>query len=230
MSDTENTPTQTKVVQTETGATATVFAKTNHKDELIAARESFTGRTLTDGQYKEAHAISQIINREIYKSGSFIEKLTDYSHAYARSERFDAARAETIIRDVYSTTFGQTMNQTREGLLAQEDAVKQLPETQAKALAAAEAIEGFIKEGQTRPFYKAYDQASLQLANDQQITQRAAKDLMKEAYRTAYNMGLYDQGKTVEEAYHKPVREAEIAARKAEKLETQAQSRSRSRD
>ncbi|MDJ0630571.1 MAG: hypothetical protein QNJ44_20105 [Rhodobacter sp.] len=43
---------------------------------------------------------------------------------------------------------------------------------------------------------------------------------MKDAYQAKHGKDLYEAGKEVEEAYHKPVREAEIAARKAEKLQT----------
>ena len=37
-------------------------------DALTAARESFSGRTLTDGQFKEAYAIAGILHQEIQKS------------------------------------------------------------------------------------------------------------------------------------------------------------------
>ena len=70
------------------------------------------------------------------------------------------------------------------------------------------------------------------LAGELKITQSGAKELMKEAYQAANGRDLYEAGKAVEEAYHKPVREAEIAARKAEKIEaegrTQTQARSMS--
>lgn len=79
-------------------------------DKLTAARESFSGKTMTNGQLKEAIAIADILHGEIHRSGSFIEKLTDYAHAYARGERFDAMRAETMVRDVYTATRGQSMN------------------------------------------------------------------------------------------------------------------------
>lgn len=49
---------------------------------------------------------------------------------------------------------------------------------------------------------------------------------MKDEYRANHGRDLYEVGKEIEAAYHKPVREAEIAARKAEQLENRTQSRS----
>jgi hypothetical protein len=69
-------------------------------ERLAAARESFSGRLLSDAQFKEAIAITGIIEREIHCSGTFKEKLSDYSYAFARTERFDAAKAEAKKTDV----------------------------------------------------------------------------------------------------------------------------------
>lgn len=189
-----------------------------------AARESFNGRGLTESQFREAWSIAGIIHSEIKTSGSFREKLTDYAHAFARGERFDALRGEASLRDVYSGRYDQSMNQTREALMAVE---KALPEAAtAKALTAAENVATLIQEGPTRPFYQAYDAASVTLAQDLGITQKGAKTLMNDAFQASQGRDLYEHGKEIEEAYHKPVREAEIAAYKAEKLQSQSQSQS----
>lgn len=198
---------------------------TNDRQARIqAARESFSGRTLTESQFREAWAISGIINGEIHKTGSFREKLTDYAHAFARSEKFDALRGETILRDIYQGRYGQTMNQTREALMERE---AKLPETALdRALVHAEAIGPMIQEGATQPFYQAYDAAAVLLARELGITQLGAKSLMNEAYKNAHERDLREAGKEIEEAYHKPVREAEIAARKAEKLQSRTRTQS----
>lgn len=47
--------------------------------------------------------------------------------------------------------------------------------------------------------------------------------MMKEAYEASTGRDLYTVGKGLEEQHHKPVRDAEIAARKAER-QTQARS------
>lgn len=210
----------------------TVNKSPSFKDRVIEARESFSGKSLTQSQFQEAWAISGIIHQEIQKNGSFRDPLTDYSHTYARTKKFDAMRGEAILRDIYTGRYGQSMNQTREALMDQEKALIASPEkqteTQAHALNAAESVESMIKEGSTQPFYKAYDTASVQLASDIKITQIGAKALMKDAYKNTHDRELYDHGKKVEEAYHKPVREAEIASRKVEKLETQSRTQNRS--
>lgn len=201
---------------------------TNPLDQMKAARESFSGKTLTDSQFKEAWAISGIIREEIQKSGSFREKLTDYAHAFARGEKFDAMRGETILRDIYQGGHNETMNQTREALMEREKTLSLTDETQAQALQSADRIETLIKEGPTQPFYQAYDHAARELASTLLITQNGAKALMRDAYQNAHQRELYEASKEVEEAYHKPVKEAEIAARKQDQLQSRAQTRSMS--
>ena len=78
----------------------------NARPGLDVARESFSGRLLTNAQFEEAMAITGIIRREIQNSGSFKEKLGDYAHAFARTEKFDVMKAETIIRDLFKARTG----------------------------------------------------------------------------------------------------------------------------
>lgn len=191
---------------------------------LTAARESFWGKSMTETQLKEAVAIADIIHGEILRSGSFKDKLTDYAHAFAREERFDAIRGEQIIRDIYSAVQGRTMWQTLEGLNAAKETLPDHART--RALDCAEGIEPAIQDGATMPFYQAYDRAAVSLSTEFGITQGAAKTLMKDTFKDRYASDLVKHGKDIEEAYHKPVLEAEIAARKAEKLQTQSHSRS----
>ncbi|QBF32349.1 hypothetical protein [Thalassococcus sp. S3] len=191
-----------------------------------AARASFSGRGLTQGQFDEAWAISEIIHKEIQRSGSFHEKLIDYSHAYARNERFDSMKGEAVLRDIYKGRYGETMNQTRETLLKAEDRATD-PECLRKILNAAESIAPLIARGDTCPFYQAFDTAAIVVADELKISQAGAKRLMKEAYHAAHNRDLYEVGKAAEQLHHKPVRDAEIAARKAEQTQTRSQSQTR---
>ncbi|MEL7029899.1 MAG: hypothetical protein AAGL49_12005 [Pseudomonadota bacterium] len=200
-------------------------------ERQTAARESFWSQQLTRNQLDEAWAISGIIRGEIEKTSSFRDKLTDYAHAYARAEKFDALRGEAILRDIYAARYGQSMNQTREGLMAAEENLTRESRAQQAhdvALRHANSIGPMIRDGATQPFYLAYDKAAVALAGELKITQSGAKALMKDVYRTAHDRGLYEAGKEVEEAYHRPVREAELAARKADKLQSRSQSRSMS--
>ncbi|WP_415402431.1 hypothetical protein [Tateyamaria sp. SN3-11] len=186
-------------------------------ENVQAARDSFNGRGLTEAQFREGWAISGILHNAIHHSGSFREKLTDYAHVYARSDKFDALRGEAILRDLYQGRYGQTMNATREALLNAQDSLSEA--SQARIVEAANAILPMIQEGATRPFYQAYDAAAVALSQDLGITQNGAKTMIKDAFKAQHGRDLYEAGKEVEEAYHKPVRAAEIAERKQEQLQ-----------
>ncbi len=195
-------------------------------NSLQTARESFSGKGMSETQLVTAVAIADILHAEIQNSGSFVEKLTDYSHAFARSERFDAMRAETMIRDIYTATRGQSMNQTREGLKAAE---RNLPENaQTRALACAESIGSLIQAPPTQPFYKAYDRAAVTLSREFAITQAAAKTMMSDAYKDMHARDLYEAGKEQEEQFHKPARAAEIAQRRSCQVQKHSPRQSRS--
>ena len=196
----------------------------NDQMKLYEARNSFTGKTLTASQFDEVWAISDIVKRGIGKTGSFREKLTDYAHAFARSERFDALKGETIIRDIYSARYGQTMNQTREALLGREKTVQESGADQ--ALHHARSIEDMIKEGETMPFYRAYDHAAVSMAQQHNITETGAKELMKTAYREAAGKELYDTGKTLEKEHHEPAKEAKREAARQQRAANRSQKQS----
>lgn len=167
-----------------------------------AVLKSFQGQTMTDAQTDIAMNLASIINRHIHKTGSFREPLTDYAHAFARSEKFDAMKGETIIRDVYAAQFGRTMNATREALLKRE---KNLTEsTPELALQSARQTLEAISSGETEPFYKAYDREGAALARSLSITENAAKALMSESYQAVEGRVLYATGKELEEKYHRP--------------------------
>ena len=185
-------------------------------DTLTAARESFSGKTMTETQLKQA-----IIHAEIHRSGSFIEKLTDYAHAFARSEKFDAMRGEKMIRDVYTATHGQSVNQTREGLAAAKENLPDIAKT--RALECAESIGKLIQAAPTQPFYKAYDRAAVTLSREFGITQNAAKEMMQDVFNQHHGTKLYAHGKALEAQFHAPVREV---ARNAEQQPVRSQAQS----
>ena len=131
--------------------------------------------------------------RSIRTSGSFVEKLGDYSHAFARAEKFDTMKAEKVIRDIFKERYGQSMNQMREGLMAREvevdDTIKD------HAIQHAWNLEGLIRDGDTMPFYKAFDHEAGQVAKTYGITQIGAKNMMKNAYEEIEGRDLYETGK-----------------------------------
>jgi len=181
------------------------------KAQTANVRESFVGKSLTEAQCDIAMGVAGIIDRHIHKTGSFREPLTDYAHAFARSEKFDAMKGETIIRDVYAAQYGRTMNTTREALLETE---KKLPEqSREQALQSARQTLEAIYKGETEPFYKAYDREGTDLSRSLSITESAAKNLMTESYRAVEGRELYETGKELEEKYHRPKVDAARQAR-----------------
>ena len=188
------------------------------------ARASFTGKTLTHSQFEKAYAIAGIIHAEIRRTGSFADPLTHFSHAFKCGERFDTLRSESIVRDIFKARYGQTMNQMREALLNRETEIGDNART--LALKQAESIETLIRDGETMPFYRAYDEAATSLAETLDITQSGAKEMMKSAYSEAHGKDLYETGKAWEKAYHEPVREAARHERAAARSQMKSRNRS----
>ncbi len=189
---------------------------TEHNDQKhTEARQSSTGKALSDSQFDESWALAEIMHRGIRKSGSFHEKLTDYSHAFARSEKFDQMKGETIIRDQFKARYGETMNQMREKLKAREADIPLSGHEQ--ALDHARMIETLICDGKTMPFYRAHDYAGGALAERLNITEAGAKRLMSDAYSKNEGRELYETGKALEKQFHQPVREAAQQARESKR-------------
>ena len=180
---------------------------------VAEVRDSFSARLLSDAQFDEALAITSIIEREIRKSGSFKDKLGDYANAYARTERFDAGKADTIIRDLFKARTGQTMNQMREGIMERE--AKLTDEQKQSAYQYACDVGTLIEEGTKISFNRAYAHYGQQMAQELQITDATAKRLMAEEFEAIEKVSLYDWGKGIEEQFFKPQIEAEAQERKA---------------
>ncbi|MEO1688248.1 MAG: hypothetical protein AAFU61_10115 [Pseudomonadota bacterium] len=196
---------------------------TDMTDAERAARESFSGKGLTETQFQEAWAISRILEAEIQRSGSFRDKLTDYAHAFSREEKFDALRGESILRDIFTARIGQSMNQLREGLSERE---AQLPETaRERALTCAETIGDLIRKPPTQPFYKVWDLAAVGLAREFGITQAGAKTLMKDAYFEAHRRDLYAAAKEIEAEHYHPERKPEAPQKAPERSRSPARAR-----
>lgn len=183
---------------------------------MEAARNSHSGQKLTESQFDKAWSLSGVVEREIRRSGSFREALTDYAHAFARTEKIDAMQGEAALRDVFKGRYGRTMNAMREDLLDREVELKQGGDDH--ALRHARQVGARISEGETMPFYRAYDIEANRMAQDQRITESGAKIMMKEAYARAEGRDLYDDGKALEERHHRPVREAERRERTQENV------------
>jgi hypothetical protein len=197
------------------------------QERLQQARASFSGRLLSNPQFDEAVTITRILEREILRSGAFKEKLADYAHAYARTENFDTAKAETILRDLFRSSTGRSMNQLREELVAREEALPQ--EAGQQALEHALGVGAMIETGDKITFHRAFAHQGEALARSLGITDAAAKRLMREEFQAAEQADLYEWGKHLEEEFYRPQIEAERAEAEARRQENGASGTSRSR-
>jgi hypothetical protein len=198
-------------------------------ERLLEARESFSGRLLTDAQFDEAIVITSIIEREIKKNGAFKEKLADYSYAFSRTENFDSGKAETIVRDLFRLRTGQSMNQMREALMEREE--KLAPEQRKLGHEAALGVGELIQNGVKMSFHRAFAHQGQSLAQELGITDAGAKRLMKEEFAAAENADFYEWGKDLEERFYRPQIEAErqqAEERREQNGSSRSQSRSRS--
>ncbi len=217
------------------------------RERILKARESFSGRLLTDSQFDEAMAITGVIEREIRETGTFKEKLGDYAHAFARTEKFDALKGEEIIRDLYQARTGQSMNQLREHLRTRETNLfgrkqntdsgntekesiqPQLSQTDKNlAYQYASDIGAIIEKGNKMSFYRAYAHQGSELAKEFEITEVAARRLMNDEFKMTEKHNLYDWGKELEEKYYKPQIQAEKEARDKARSQTEDQKPTRS--
>ncbi|WP_350335274.1 hypothetical protein [Coralliovum pocilloporae] len=187
----------------------------------LAARDSFHGKAMTEARFEMTNAMAGMLEREIRKSGSFYNLRIDLTTALARNENIDQPKAEAMIADVFKARTGVTMKQMRDGLIERE---KHLADTIGdQALQQAYASLNMIKDAETMPRYRATDIAAVTLAQENSITELGAKRFMSVAYEQAEGKEFHEAGKEVEDAYHKPVREARIAARKQTALENRQQ-------
>ncbi|MEX0956369.1 MAG: hypothetical protein WDZ83_14310 [Rhizobiaceae bacterium] len=177
------------------------------QDRVMEARESFSGRLLTDAQFDEAMGITGIIEREIRKSGAFKDKLGDYAFAFSRTEKIDTARADGTLRDLFKARTGQTMNQMREKLVEREE---KLTADQTKlGYDYALAVGDMIEKGDKINFNRAFAHQGQELAKELDITDAGAKRIMKEEFKAAEGSDLYDWGKKLEDEFYRPQIEAE---------------------
>ena len=193
------------------------------QDPRAAARQSYAGQHMTQGEFDDAYAITGIIAREIQKSGSFYEARENYAFAYSKGKKISPDQAQEMIADVFTARHGQSMNQMREAMLEREKTVGV-----EQAAPYAQKVGPLIQDGDTMPFYQAYDRAAVEMAQTHGITETRAKSLMKDAHGDRDDgRTLYDMGKELEEAYHRPVAEAASAARKAQAIENRQKVRPR---
>jgi len=194
-------------------------------ERIPAARESFSGRILTNRQFDEALVVTHIIENEIHRSGAFKEKLGDYAYAMARNQKFDASKADSILRDIFKERTGQTMNELRTSLM--ENAEKLTDEQRQTGYQYASDIGPMMESGNKISFNRAAAHQAQEMAREFGITDNAARSIMAEEFEAVEGQSLWEWGKELDEHLFKPQIEAEMQERGSVQ---QSRSRSPSRE
>lgn len=194
------------------------YYEPNESRRIAEGRNSFSGRPLSNAQFDEGIAIVGVVKRHIHRTGTFTDKLGDYAYAFARTEKFDVARAETILRDLFKVCIGKTMNQLREELAERE--AKLTRAQTGLAYDYAIAVGKMIEEGDKISLHRAVSHQAEALARELNITDAGAKRLMKEEFEAAENLDFYAWGKDIEDRFYRPQIEAERQRSSERKQET----------
>lgn len=181
------------------------------EDREKATRESFSGRMLTNRLHADFVAVTKIIERGIHESGTFVDQLGDYSYAIARSQRFDAVKAETILRDLFRERTGQTMNQLREQLTKREENLT--PAEKSRGLIYGAEIADILERGDKLTFSRVLAEQAERYGDELGITHAKARSIMAEAYEAVEDGSFYDWGKELDKRFF----QAQVDAEKAER-------------
>ncbi|MGH1464137.1 MAG: hypothetical protein ACRBBQ_02135 [Cognatishimia sp.] len=184
-----------------------------------AARQSFTGSGLSESQFEMAKSLGGVMHAGIWKDGDFFKRLKKHSEAFADTQKFDEKRAEIIIRDIYTAYHGHSMNALREELRNSHTVLQEASEDVAQPH--VQAVKHHIKDGKTMSYAAALDTQAVAMSRRFRITENAAIAMMHESNERETGRNLTEIGKELEGQYHKPVREAERAARPEERAQHQ---------
>ncbi|MCV6600371.1 MAG: glycine/sarcosine/betaine reductase component B subunit, partial [Cohaesibacter sp.] len=202
-----------------------------HGEELERVREartSYSGNLLTDRQFNDVMAVTGIIERRMKETGTFKDCLGDFSNALARTERFDTAKANTIIRDLFRARTGMSMNKMREGLIANERKLltaenPSLAGQKQDALMAVKLAGQMVKEGSKMTFHRAISYEAAQMATKLNVTDAGVKRFMADTFKESQGKELRDWGRDLDEKYYRPQIEAEKSQRTAERNQSRSQ-------
>ena len=140
---------------------------------VSTARESFSGRLLSDPDFDEAMLITNIVEKEIQKTGQFAQKLNEYSAAYAHTRKnLSVIKSEKIIRDLFKERTGMWMNDMRKIFEQREES---LSDTQKRAaFPYAQEIGAMIEKGNKISFHRAFSHQAKTCAMELNITDLGA--------------------------------------------------------
>lgn len=176
------------------------------------ARESYSGRLLSDPHFDEAMMLTGIIEKEIQATGKFKEALGGYANSFANPKKnLSAINAETIIRDLFKERTGLSMNELRESFQQREESLT--AEQKKAALPYASEIGTMIEQGDKISFHRAFSHQAKDYATKLNITDLGAKRIMSEQFEAVKGETLYDWGKAKEKEFYRPQIQAEKQAR-----------------
>jgi len=188
----------------------------NELKGVQSARESYSGRLLSDPHFDEAMMITGIVEKEIQTTGRFKETLNEYSAAFAHPKKsLSVARAETIIRDLFKERTGLSMNELRESFQRREEGLTE--EQRKAAFPYAKEVGTMIENGDKISFSRAFAHQAKDYASKLNITDLDAKRIMSEQFETVQGEKFYDWGKAKEKEFFSPQIEAEKQARTTQK-------------
>jgi len=183
-----------------------------------AARDSYSGRLLSDPHFNEAMMITGIVEKEIQATGRFKEVLNEYSAAFAHTKKnLSVVNSETIIRDLFKERTGLSMNELRESFQKREEGLTE--EQRKAAFPYAAEIGPMIENGDKISFNRAFSHQAKDYATKLNITDLGAKRIMSEQFEAVKGEKLYDWGKEKEKEFYRPQIEAEKQARVSQKQE-----------
>ena len=191
---------------------------------LGVARESYSGSLLSNHQFDDFIAFTDILEREIIRTEKFKEKLSDLSYAAARTDKLDALKTEETIRGLFKARTGMSMNEFRETLI--ERGEKLSFEDRQRAYHYAKEVGSMIENGNKIAFYRAYSHQAATYADEFGISHKKAKSLMQDAFEVQEGKRLYDWGKEKEAQFYRP----QIESEKAERVKKQSQSKAPSQE
>jgi len=195
-------------------------------DRVSSARESYSGRLLSDPDFDEAMLVTCILEKEIQKTGRFDEKLNEYAGAYAHTRNnLSVVKAEKIIRDLFKERTGMWMNDLRKEFVQREEGLTDIQKR--AAFPYASEIGPMIEKGNKISFHRAFSHQAKNCATELNITDLGAKRIMSAQFEAVKGEKLYDWGKGHEERFYKPQIEAEKQDRKAQRTQKKTHEYSR---
>lgn len=184
----------------------------NEVERVQTARESYSGRPMSQPDFDEAMMITLVIERRIQATGRFAETLSEYSAAFAHTKKnMSVVNAEKTIRDLFKERTGLTMNELRESFQRREETLTD--EQKNAAFPYAKEIGPMIEKGKKISFHRAFAHQAKECATELNITDLGAKRIMSAQFEAVTGDKLYEWGKDHEERFYRPQIEAEKQAR-----------------